>query len=698
MTEASEKYAIVKNVSQYYRDSLSQSFEFPAVGDFPVDLVRWVVAEGNTDSVMLAELLQRVSSQLPPEQDLALKLMFFTILHANLALQIHNRAPDYSLSPAIVENIKRSLMRVLSLHPDPSYFVNTVQLLFRIKQIEVVLTLSKSNPQIFQESEKLQAIMAFIHILGNEPAQAIEYLKPFLDNPQASTVSLVPYLVTTCQYFMGEIPTWPFSFHSLKQDLKTLPTRIGKLPEMEMLYPPTTNRPIVFVACNNRYFFQHTLHLAYSLHHTNAQALALHLHLYMPSAVVLAELAHLRARLPELPISVSVEYGELSTSPPPISYYASGRFIRAYQVLEQYSNEMVIMDADALFNRSWSDFLAMLKPNSELGLACPSASPFWERVIAGFLYLKPTALARHFLAHTAMFILDNFERELFAWFLDQVALSISDDRFTRENPAVCHLPSEELIDTHCTRHALTWAATNDKSGTKAYQERREILGARYGQLQQADPAFLFAMLQHDKVPVFFLQIGAMDGVSFDPLHPHVKAYGWKGILVEPLPDMMQRLQANYADQPDLIFDNVAITEQDEMRTLYRILPETAEKAQLPSWVLGMSTFVPGKLDDYKSYVIEQPVTCLSLNTLLKKHNPQKIDVLQIDTEGYDFKILRQFDFTRYQPSIINLEYVNLSPAEKVDCQTLLQAQGYVFYENEFDLFAVKRTFLFRDYI
>ena len=220
------------------------------------------------------------------------------------------------------------------------------------------------------------------------------------------------------------------------------------------------------------------------------------------------------------------------------------------------------------------------------------------------------------------------------------------------------------------------------------------MGIRYGQLAQADRDFLFALLQKkSRTPVFFLQIGGMN-TSSDPLNPSVRKYGWKGILVEPLPDMMQRLKANYANRPDLIFENVAITEQDETRVLYRILPEAVNTAGLPAWTLGMSTFVPGKLDQFKPHVTEQPVTCLTLNSLLKKHNPEKIDVLQIDTEGYDFKILRQFDFARYQPAIINMEYVNLSSSEKEECQALLHKNGYVFYEYELDLFAIKRSFLF----
>ena len=44
-----------------------------------------------------------------------------------------------------------------------------------------------------------------------------------------------------------------------------------------------------------------------------------------------------------------------------------------------------------------------------------------------------------------------------------------------------------------------------------------------------------------------------------------------------------------------------------------------------------------------------------LDTLLKKYNIEKIDYLNIDVEGHDFKVISDFSFSKYQPKLISIE-------------------------------------------
>ena len=53
-------------------------------------------------------------------------------------------------------------------------------------------------------------------------------------------------------------------------------------------------------------------------------------------------------------------------------------------------------------------------------------------------------------------------------------------------------------------------------------------------------------MAHRKPDLFFLQICGMDGKRFDPIYAFVKHYRWKGIILEPLPDLFEALAANYA--------------------------------------------------------------------------------------------------------------------------------------------------------
>lgn len=76
---------------------------------------------------------------------------------------------------------------------------------------------------------------------------------------------------------------------------------------------------------------------------------------------------------------------------------------------------------------------------------------------------------------------------------------------------------------------------------------------------------------------FFIEIGAHDGLHFDPIYPWIKKHHWRGLLVEPQPRIFKRLQANYQDEPQLLFENAAIYARDGEVSLYMF----AENQGLP---------------------------------------------------------------------------------------------------------------------
>jgi hypothetical protein len=470
----------VKGLHQYYRDCLSQPTGFPDIGQTPPELIEWVTNRRNTDVSQLVEYLETLpGSGLAADHDLALRLMLFTILQANLASDVNNRYPGYTLPPGIVANIKRSLSRVLTLHPTNPYIVICVQLLYRIKEAEEVIVLSETYPDIFAKYPVLQAITGFIHTMLGDYDKGAHYLQPLAANPAHRNLPLVGLSYMTCQHFLGMVPEWPLAFDSFKSDTADLARLVATLPPMEMIQPlAATPRPVVFVACDTKYFFEHARFLAYSIHDKNVGKLDLHLHLYSPDQSVLAEIERLRKRLPGLSIGVSAEYGAVAMAHLP-SYYATARFVRAWQVMGQYQSELCIMDADALFNADWDSFIARLAPQTELVLACPETAPFWEQVLAGFVYCRPGAVARHFMAKVAQFILRNMELGSVVWFTDQVALSACDNLFTANDPAVQRIESELLIDLQFKPDSLCWTVTTVKTGNYAYDAARARLSQRY---------------------------------------------------------------------------------------------------------------------------------------------------------------------------------------------------------------------------
>lgn len=180
--------------------------------------------------------------------------------------------------------------------------------------------------------------------------------------------------------------------------------------------------------------------------------------------------------------------------------------------------------------------------------------------------------------------------------------------------------------------------------------------------------------------LFFVQIGANDGVIYDPINKFVTQYNWAGVLVEPVGHYFEQLKKNYADNPNLVFENAAISDINEIRDFYRI-QEGLDF--LPEWCNGLGTFNVDVLLSHKwaipnleDYVVKEQVACITLAELLSKHAIQKIDLLLIDTEGYDYQILQQINFSHNKPGILLYEHQYISKQERAECERLLKQYGY----------------------
>ena len=182
---------------------------------------------------------------------------------------------------------------------------------------------------------------------------------------------------------------------------------------------------------------------------------------------------------------------------------------------------------------------------------------------------------------------------------------------------------------------------------------------------------------------FFVQIGAFDGRRGDPLFQLVRQRDWRGILVEPQSAAFELLQKNYECQPGLQFFNVAIGSEDGELTLYT-------RRDGPTSIASTQRHLLVKPGFFRDEVIACTVPCWTLSTLLDRaHAPDRLDLLQIDTEGFDYEIIRSIDFQRVTPTIIRYEHQILSAHDRDACLKLLAENGYRFFLEDCDTTAVR---------
>ena len=193
---------------------------------------------------------------------------------------------------------------------------------------------------------------------------------------------------------------------------------------------------------------------------------------------------------------------------------------------------------------------------------------------------------------------------------------------------------------------------------------------------------------------FFLQIGANDGVADDPLHDLALRHKLRGLLVEPLPNLFERLKANYAGQPGVAFERCAIGRTDGEMSLYRVRPD----APVPQWVHLIASFnrrhlsasAGSEVPELEKYVEEVKVPSLTLHTLLRKHDIEDLTLLVTDTEGFDCEIVNMALDAGLRPAIINYEFIHAVPQARVDCKKRLMQAGYSFIDVGRDTLAVRR--------
>jgi FkbM family methyltransferase len=178
----------------------------------------------------------------------------------------------------------------------------------------------------------------------------------------------------------------------------------------------------------------------------------------------------------------------------------------------------------------------------------------------------------------------------------------------------------------------------------------------------------------------FIQVGANDGQSGgDPLRPFVLAHPWRGILVEPQAEAIDLLRKNYAGLEDrLIFENVAIASHTSGISLYRGQGTFEDgRSVLNSTVASPNRAVVARQLGMKPEQMEAVlVPTVRLDHLIEKYSFEGFEILQIDTEGYDWQVLQTIDLVNTQPLLIQFEHGHLSPADIGAIASHLNEHGY----------------------
>jgi FkbM family methyltransferase len=197
----------------------------------------------------------------------------------------------------------------------------------------------------------------------------------------------------------------------------------------------------------------------------------------------------------------------------------------------------------------------------------------------------------------------------------------------------------------------------------------------------------------------FVEIGSNDGEQHDHLRPFILTGEWTGIMVEPVPYVFERLRGNYGSLDRVELENAAIGEADGATPFYYLVDASEEERRaLPDWYDGIGSFSrtallshAPQIPDIESRVISAPVPTLTFDSLCRKHGVDHVDLLLIDTEGFDAQIIGSIDLRAWAPQLLVYEHFHLTVEERAACAARVRGCGYETLEEGFDTFCLHES-------
>lgn len=197
--------------------------------------------------------------------------------------------------------------------------------------------------------------------------------------------------------------------------------------------------------------------------------------------------------------------------------------------------------------------------------------------------------------------------------------------------------------------------------------------------------------------VRFIQVGAHDGTHNDPISCFRNRSNWHGLLLEPNPRVYTRLVKTLAATPNCQALNVAISEKGGSLPFFVVRnPESCRGGHFSDQVSSFDREHVEKMliwfgysqSESTDWIEETQVETVTFADLLDRSPNQHLDLLFIDAEGADFRLLKTFPFDRSRPGMLVFEHAHLNAEERLELLPFLSMHGYSFSVVGEDIVAV----------
>lgn len=193
---------------------------------------------------------------------------------------------------------------------------------------------------------------------------------------------------------------------------------------------------------------------------------------------------------------------------------------------------------------------------------------------------------------------------------------------------------------------------------------------------------------------FFVKVGANDGITGDPCSD-ILANGnsWRGVLVEPVPFLCEKLRDNFQDRRRFAIECCAVGQSGTSDFFYIDQAAIRHVSDLPAWFDQIGSFDSAHIAKHfgarvSPYVRSLPVQAVPLHKIFERHSVSTCHLLHVDTEGWDYEVLRTLDWFRWKPWMVFVEHKHLSQSDRDGVIGLLRSNGYEVMDCGSDFYAV----------
>lgn len=176
---------------------------------------------------------------------------------------------------------------------------------------------------------------------------------------------------------------------------------------------------------------------------------------------------------------------------------------------------------------------------------------------------------------------------------------------------------------------------------------------------------------------FYIDIGANNPTKFNNTYLFYLK-GWRGINIEPNPDFIPFFKQLRPGDTNL---NVGISDKEESLNYY-VFDEPGVNTFSTDRKLYLTTKTHFKL------IKTLKIKCFPLRKILNDNlsENQEIDFMSIDTEGFDLKILKSNDWSKFIPKYVLVEEHHKPIKELINSEItqFLNEKGYSFYYRTYN--------------